>query len=148
MLDVLAGMMSKRSQTSVQNRSNTSVLKNLRKGYSNYILSDVLWQFRRPSVTHKLLCCVWQKYCVEVIVDTVMGVWILLLFSYLYRIMVLDDIWSSSRKRKHLLCWSCFLWIYNKSIYFYTPRDVLCYFFTLSIAWLHVCPGDTWHGSK
>lgn len=42
MLDVLAGMMSKRSQTSVQNRSNTSVLKNLRKGYSNYILSDVL----------------------------------------------------------------------------------------------------------
>lgn len=62
-----------------------------------------------------------------------------------YRIIVLDDFWSSRRKRKHLLCWPCFLWIYNKSIYFYTPRDVLCYFFTLRIAWLNVCPGDTCH---
>lgn len=59
--------------------------------------------------------------------------------------MVVDDYWSSCRKRKHLLCWPCILWIYNKSIYFYTPRDVLCYFFTLRIAWLHVCRCDTCH---
>lgn len=35
--------------------------------------------------------------------------------------------------KENMLRWRCFLWIYNKYLYFYTPRDLLWYFFTWRI---------------